>query len=1459
MEIVAWRQEYAVRGRRGGANGLGDAGPGSVAPWEDDNPQLGEDQQKQFVSSKNMEWAGWDRISMVYIGFKVFRRDADGSLRDMLEAHLRSWIEEAAVSRITQAGRERLSMAMVIVKLAMSMDGEEDGNDVGGVRLRLRYSLPACRDTRTTLGQHSTRTSTSTSSPLSRYDYAHHRHIADGLGRTMLPSDQTMYWPLNVPRVYTSKLPQHALDDFARDTVPSSPLAFATDIPRAADGATPSASDDIGEPYVGDTLPNILESVPEHVAETTDEDIQPPETTEKEPLIDDGDDEPVLVERFDKFSTGDSDGHADPASLPSRDVLAVKISRSGHLFATITAAELAVWQTRPTAVVAQVLRSNSSLKLYGENVDLMIRPDSQVFVVQTSEGYLITYTLQSDPSSKVYKQTFPNKSHAQNVMGNHSSLLGGVMDGGGVKEFMIRFRMPSGIYGTQWFSNADSVARALAWDDELVVATLRPPAIQCIRWTPDASSGQQTSTELLSRMNWIQGKKVTVSEMVHDRPMNLSTWVTSDGKAYAVQRLPYSVSPLYISWKLGSKLMVTKEVEATGRLFKGYCFHQPSSEDLMATKAAINARFSLIAAGMTGGQIHVYNARDYVGNIPLSHIITPPASKWTSGKLTFLAWSPDGYALFAGFEAGWALWTTYGKLIGSTYSADNVEKERFNDAYLDGLLDGAWLPGGVEIALVSGKKMPDETIQRSPNIYIMELARSSVTGLFNATPSKLLVYRGYDQSDLQTLSTEQTLWHHVPIPPTYLVDNYPIRQVAISPDGRYIAIAGRRGLAHYSIHSGRWKTFVNDTMENDFVVRGGMCWYHHILVAAVESDDMYELRLYSRELQLDNTLMLHVETLPSPVVLITLTGDDGLLAYTHDNVLYHFIFTTTKDTVLLRLVGQITFHGIVRAPARVRSISWVLPEEQLHEGDPSRDVALATVLFLVDGKLVVLQPSTTEGGELKYEMRVLFQNVEYYMLMRDLPTSQRQYVMSPDELNGFPPQDLNDSLWVFEGQDLRVWMDVKELLAGSVESKELPPAVKVPVDFYPLSILLSKGIISGVEIEIVERRDVAFSFFRLASRTHLFFNYLLRHHLQNRDEAAAIGLAKQYENVSYFEHALEILLHDVLDDEADTQPEQEVAVLPLVIRFLSNFPEYLNVIVQCTRKTEVASWSHLFSVVGSPQVLFEESLSRGLLKTAGGYLLILHTMEKLSSSSQDMVRLFSRAVAEEDWDLCKELARFLTALDNSGKTLKEALELVQLRSPGGDEEKSFMFESARRLDLPGSGGSRENLGALAAGVSPRGESPKSFLELPRKERGDESAPSLSLPLDPIALSIYRVYDFLFLVVLTILHPLRFFCCWQLDLCFDQPPSLCNSLLLLPSEQRCRGVDLESETPRRVPFRVLLRYQLWVDLEKDMRERGAKVCAINDSVAGGFGNINVLAAAAVQLDRFDIREVRQADG
>lgn len=116
--------------------------------------------------------------------------------------------------------------------------------------------------------------------------------------------------------------------------------------------------------------------------------------------------------------------------------------------------------------------------------------------------------------------------------------------------------------------------------------------------------------------------------------------------------------------------------------------------------------------------------------------------------------------------------------------------------------------------------------------------------------------------------------------------------------------------------------------------------------------------------------------------------------------------------------------------------------------------------------------------------------------------------------------------------------------------------------------------------------------------------------------------------------------------------------------------------VQCTRKTEVRSWETLFEHLPTPQELFERSLAEGKLKTAGGYLLVLHTLDELGNSSGQLITLLRRARAEGDWDLCKELARFLMALDASGETLRRALEEVGLRSLA-----SRMSELSRRLGI----------------------------------------------------------------------------------------------------------------------------------------------------------------------------------
>ncbi|KAF2842294.1 hypothetical protein M501DRAFT_988532 [Patellaria atrata CBS 101060] len=882
----------------------------------------------------------------------------------------------------------------------------------------------------------------------------------------------------------------------------------------------------------------------------------------------------------------------------SGEIIGVKITRNGQMFGTITPSTLTVWQT----------------KTYGPNTALLIRPDSGIYVVQTSLGYLITYSLATDSTARVYRTQFSDgtsgHNRRQSIAGYHPHRQGdanaGPGEGSGVREASLRFRMAIKIDA--------GINKALALDNELIVATVKPAAIQLIRWSP-SNEGPQTSTELISRMSWISNKSYVV-DMVHDRPMNLSTWVTGDGKAYAIQRRVSHPS---------------NDPKAKESLFQGYGFHNPQVDDLRAVKTAINARFSLIAVACENGDIYVYMARDYAGHIPISHTLRPNITPGRSGKITFLTYSPDGYCLFAGYEKGWTSWSVFGKPGANSFASDRSLSEHNDDGWLLGVRDGFWVGGGSQLLLLG---------KQDNRLWILDMARSAVSGCYSSanvarslmqTDSGFMIYRGYDVSDLTTISGEISLWHHVQVPAQYLIDQWPVRSTVTSPDGRYVAVAGRRGLAHYSVNSGRWKTFEDSLVENSFTVRGGMCWHDNILIAAIESNSSHELRLFSRELPLD--MAIYIERLASPIVLIAPSGEDSLLVYTYENILFHYVITTANNVVKLVQVGQIALHGIIRAPPRVRAVSWILPEDQLHHGDPSQDVAKATIIFLVDGKLVLLHPILTEKGDLKYEMRIIAHNVEYYALMRDQPSfilgaHQDSLPSSPSVgvgTNGYQSQDLRDSLWFFDGDSMRVWLDVQDVLASaSVDlGRDLPATVKVNVDFYPLSTLLNKGILFGVESELVQRRHVSFAFLRFATR-----------------------------HLPYFSHALEVLLHDVLDEEVDSPPIAEQALLPTVLSFLSSFPQYLDIVVQCTRKTEE---------------LFEESLRKGSLKTAGGYLLVLHTFEDLSSSSHQSIRLLQRAKNEGDWDLCKELARFLMALDESGTMLRDALGMIESNTPAYEQ------------------------------------------------------------------------------------------------------------------------------------------------------------------------------------------------
>lgn len=462
--------------------------------------------------------------------------------------------------------------------------------------------------------------------------------------------------------------------------------------------------------------------------------------------------------------------------------------------------------------MAAVKRSSSSLRNYGPNVSLLLRPDSAIVVVQTLNGYLITYSIATDQNSRVYQQLFSDSNHRRHHLSRFIT-----DDVNAAQEVSLRFRVAIKVDA--------GISKALALDNELMVATTKPPAIQLIRWSPD-TNGSQTNTELLSRMLWIP-KRSAIVDMIYDRAMNLHLWITNEGQAYAVQ-------------------YIKEDADAPGPgerrpLFKGHRFHTPMDDGQRALRVAVNARFSLLAVSCLSGEIYIYAAKDYTGNIPLSHKLQLPASLTTTGQTSFMSYSPDGYCLFVGYERGWATWSVFGKPGGSSFFTDPVLTSANGESWLSGVSTGSWIGGGSYIIL---------TAPNDSRVWILETAKSALTGCFSSanmvrallqTGSEIILYRGHDLPDLTTISGKNALWHHAQFPPEYLHSQWPIRMCVVSQDGRYVAIAGRRGLAHYSVNSSRWKTFNDPKVENSFAVQGGMCWYGHILIAAVECDKSYEV------------------------------------------------------------------------------------------------------------------------------------------------------------------------------------------------------------------------------------------------------------------------------------------------------------------------------------------------------------------------------------------------------------------------------------------------------------------------------------------------------------------------------------------------------------------------------------------------------------------------------------------
>ena len=259
-----------------------------------------------------------------------------------------------------------------------------------------------------------------------------------------------------------------------------------------------------------------------------------------------------------------------------------------------------------------------------------------------------------------------------------------------------------------------------------------------------------------------------------------------------------------------------------------------------------------------------------------------------------------------------------------------------------------------------------------------------------------------------------------------------------------------------------------------------------------------------------------------------------------------------------------------------------------------------------------------------------------------------------------------------------VWLPLLNDKSDPPNDLYVPDRIMLPIkcDIYPLAIRSSStpnqqqtsptvngfgspddAIVLGAESDVLYRDCKLMTrlpYTTVKRQCRVYLHRILRELLLGQHLGYyAKKIAENCQSLPYFAHCFELLLHEVLEEEATSPVPLPDPMLPQVVKFIRQFPEvYLQTVVHCARKSELSMWSHLFDerAVGNPRRLFQECLERQKLDTAASCLIILQSLDRNIISSR-MVKELIRCVKEEPKFsyLLDDLESFLarTELDRS--------------------------------------------------------------------------------------------------------------------------------------------------------------------------------------------------------------------
>uniref|UniRef100_UPI00398E6DA7 guanine nucleotide exchange factor subunit RIC1 isoform X2 n=1 Tax=Pristiophorus japonicus TaxID=55135 RepID=UPI00398E6DA7 len=858
------------------------------------------------------------------------------------------------------------------------------------------------------------------------------------------------------------------------------------------------------------------------------------------------------------------------------------------LFALLSQTQISLWYSRPSVLIVSYKESAKAASQFGSYEKTEWKSDSSMIAVATANGYILLFDIVYSGQEKcLYEPVYPKGNPRVKVTP-------------GYKEEQCA---PSLTVELKKVLDFEAQITSLqSMQDDLVIAT-NDGILHLIHW--DGLTNGRKAINLCSvpfsvDLQSSRGPSLDF-ESVHIQDMEYCA--TLDG--FAV---------VFDDGRIGFITPVSSKLTAED-------LHGVWAQEVTdGTCVAINNKYKLMAFGCGNGSVLVYTMDTTTGAMQLSHRLelTPKhyPDIWNkTGAVKLVRWSPDCSVAMVTWDCGGlSLWSVFGAHLFCTlggdfaHYSDGTKKEPMKISSM------SWGAEGYHFWAISsdstqqmGNDLDNKSIVQQAEILQFQFIKSALTVNPCMNNQEQVLLQGEDRLYLncgdalqnQNSSTASANSGHQPVR-----EKNPLDDILV-PQG-LSTLLGHRHWHVVQIHS----TYLESNWPIKFAAidRLGQC------VAVAGRYGIAHYALFTRKWKLFGNITQVLQEVsmsryiphPSLVVSVTLTS------------------VRTETGITLKM--------------------------------PQQACAAESIMLNLAGQLIMLQrdrsgPQVREKDSISKQKKLLpfCAPVVLAQCVENVWTTCRSNKQK---------RHLLEALWLSCGEaGMKVWLPLFPRDNRKPHSF-LSRRIMLPfqINIYPLAVLFEDALVLGAVNETVlydnlymqnsekEPLEVLFPFCIVERTSQIYLHHILRQLLVRNLGEQALLLAQSCATLPYFPHVLELMLHEVLEEEATSREPIPDPLLPTVAKFISEFPLFLQTVVHCARKTEYALWNYLFAAVGNPKDLFEECLLAQDLDTAASYLIILQNMEVPAVSKQHATLLFSTALEQGKWDLCRHMIRFLKAI-----------------------------------------------------------------------------------------------------------------------------------------------------------------------------------------------------------------------